>query len=62
MKLIGIDYGEKRVGIAFSDDAQKLAFPKETVNNNAQLIRYIAGLSKHSIVNPTLRTDKKYRH
>ena|SRR3989338_1217567 len=28
MKYIGIDYGEKRVGVAVSDDGGKMAFPR----------------------------------
>lgn len=28
MKYLGIDYGEKRIGVAVSDDDGKLAFPK----------------------------------
>lgn len=28
MKYLGIDYGEKRIGVAVSDDGGKIAFPK----------------------------------
>ena len=28
MKYLGLDYGEKRIGVAVSDDTGKLAFPK----------------------------------
>ncbi|MEK7503024.1 MAG: Holliday junction resolvase RuvX [Patescibacteria group bacterium] len=28
MKYLGIDYGEKRIGVALSDEGAKLAFPK----------------------------------
>ena len=31
MKIIGIDYGTQKVGIAISDDEGKLAFPVSTV-------------------------------
>ncbi len=31
MKYLGIDYGEKRVGIAISDDEGKIAFPRQTL-------------------------------
>lgn len=30
MRILAIDYGEKRVGIAISDEDQKIAFPLET--------------------------------
>ena len=33
-KVIGIDYGKKRIGIAISDIDQKIAFPLKTVENN----------------------------
>ena len=44
MKIIGIDYGRARIGVAFSDDNQKIAFPKDAVlgkhdaEKNAQLL------------------------
>jgi len=31
MKIIGVDYGRARIGVAFSDDNQKIAFPKDAV-------------------------------
>lgn len=31
MRYLGIDHGEKRVGIAISDDEGKIAFPRKTV-------------------------------
>lgn len=33
MRYLGIDYGEKRIGIAVSDDSGMLAFPHATVEN-----------------------------
>jgi RNase H-fold protein (predicted Holliday junction resolvase) len=41
MKYLGIDYGEKRVGIAVSDVEGKVAFPKVVLENNAQLLKTI---------------------
>ena len=38
MKILGIDYGSKKVGIAISDDGGTLAFPKNTLSNNENLI------------------------
>ena len=32
-KVIGIDYGKKRIGIAISDIDKKIAFPLKTVDN-----------------------------
>lgn len=33
MKYLGIDYGAKRIGLAVSDDAGTIAFPRETIAN-----------------------------
>ena len=42
MKYIGIDYGEKRVGIAISDNDGKVAFPKLVLENNPDLFKKIS--------------------
>lgn len=42
MKLLGIDFGRKRVGIAVSDEEQKIAFPKAVYPNDKKLINRIA--------------------
>lgn len=34
MRLLGIDYGTKRIGLAITDEGNKLAFPKEIILNN----------------------------
>ena len=38
MRLLGIDYGAKRIGIALSDTEQRLAFPHDTLINDKQTI------------------------
>lgn len=38
---IGIDYGEKRVGVAVSDEGERLAFPKATLSNDKHLVANI---------------------
>jgi methionine--tRNA ligase beta chain len=42
MKYLGIDYGEKRVWIAVSDNDGKVAFPKIVLENNADLFTKIS--------------------
>ncbi|MFA6227500.1 MAG: Holliday junction resolvase RuvX [Candidatus Paceibacterota bacterium] len=42
MKYLGIDYGEKRVGIAISDNDGKVAFPKIVFENNTDLFKRIS--------------------
>src|SRR3989344_6612058 len=33
MRYLGIDYGEKRIGVAVSDPLGRIAFPKKTIFN-----------------------------
>jgi len=33
MRLLGIDYGEKKIGIAISDESGKFAFPHGVIDN-----------------------------
>jgi putative holliday junction resolvase len=46
MKCIGIDYGSKRIGIAFSDEEGTMAFPREVIPNDGKAMQEIAGLVK----------------
>ena len=41
MKFLGIDYGAKRIGLAVSNDAGTIAFPRETVANMKGIIATI---------------------
>ena len=41
MKLIGIDYGDKKVGVAISDAEGLMAFPKGVFPNNLILMKEI---------------------
>lgn len=41
MRLMGIDYGTKRVGIALSDDKGMMAFPHVVLKNDATLMKEI---------------------
>lgn len=62
MKYLGIDYGEKRVGIAVSDIDGKVAFPKIVLENNAELVQRISDLCKESeIVSVVIGESKDYK-
>lgn len=37
-RLLGIDFGEKRIGVALSDEGCRLAFPHTIILNNKDLI------------------------
>lgn len=38
MKILGIDYGTKRIGIALSDEHASFAMPKTILENNTKLL------------------------
>lgn len=41
MRLMGIDYGEKRIGVAFSDESEGFAFAHSVVVNNNKAVGQI---------------------
>ena len=46
MRLLGIDYGTKRIGVAVSDEGASLAFPKEIVLNDENTYKRIGEILK----------------
>lgn len=46
MRILGIDYGAKRVGVALSDDKGMMAFPKAVLPNDNYLFTEIKNLVK----------------
>ncbi|MDZ7798076.1 MAG: Holliday junction resolvase RuvX [Patescibacteria group bacterium] len=36
-KLLGIDYGKKRIGLAVSDEEEKFSFARETLENKSKI-------------------------
>lgn len=42
MRVLGIDYGKKRVGLALSDPFGFFAYPFETIENDSNLIKNLA--------------------
>jgi methionine--tRNA ligase beta chain len=62
MKYLGIDYGEKRVGIAISDNEAKVAFPKVVLENNQDLIKKISDLCiENEIGSIVIGESKNYK-
>jgi len=45
MKILGIDYGSKRVGVAISDEGAQFAFPKTVILATGDLSENIAMLA-----------------
>jgi len=50
MRFLGVDFGEKRIGLATSDESGTLAFPKEIVLNNSDAIQRIGEIIKEENV------------
>jgi putative Holliday junction resolvase len=50
MRLMGIDYGTKRVGIALSDDQGLMAFPHSVLSNDSLLVGAIESIANRESV------------
>ncbi len=44
MRKMGIDYGSKRVGVAFTDDKGLMAFPHGVIKNDDALLKELVAL------------------
>ena len=61
-RFLGIDFGRKRVGIAISDEEQKIAFPKTIYTNDKKLLGKIADYcKKNSVVGIALGESKNFK-
>lgn len=45
MKILGIDYGTKRVGVALSDEGGSFAFPHRVLKNDGMLLENVLALA-----------------
>src|SRR3989338_4313896 len=45
-RFLGIDYGTKRIGLAVSNENNRLAFPKEIISNDADTFNRISEILK----------------
>ncbi len=46
MRFLGVDFGEKRIGLSVSDESGSLAFPKGIVPNNSDTLKRIGEVIK----------------
>lgn len=46
MKILGIDYGEKRIGVALSDEQSKIAFPYSVLENKGNIVEAVQNIQK----------------
>lgn len=62
MRYLGIDYGKKRVGVAISDEAGRLAFPKTTVwaENTENCLAQLAAIIQAEGVSEAVIGKPKY--
>lgn len=44
MRYLGVDYGSKKVGLAFSDEAGTMGFPHTIMRNSPRLVEEICAL------------------
>lgn len=58
-RLLGIDFGEKRVGISLSDEGVRLAFPHTTLINKKDLLNEVLDLAKEYDVEKIVIGDSK---
>ena len=47
MKLLGIDYGRKRIGFATGDTDQNIAFPRDVIEDQAKALDYVSRMIDH---------------
>jgi len=46
MRILGVDYGTKRIGLAISDENKRLAFPKEILLNDLNTFKALHEIIK----------------
>lgn len=44
MRILGLDYGTKNIGVAISDDKAMFAFPKDIFQNNDKIFTSLANI------------------
>jgi len=62
MKIIGIDYGTKRIGIAMSDEMGQFAFPLVVLTQSTSLVAEIKEIAKtHDVHDIVMGESKNYK-
>jgi len=59
MRLLGIDYGSKRIGIALSDDGGEFAIPVIVIENTKNNIKEIVDLANKNLVKEIVIGESK---
>jgi putative Holliday junction resolvase len=59
MKIMAIDYGEKRVGIASTDESGEFALPRMVLENDSQLLEKIVRFYKEGKIEKVILGESK---
>jgi putative Holliday junction resolvase len=59
MKIMGIDYGTKRVGVAFSDEGMQFAIPSEVIKNSKTLLSEIKEIADKNYIKEIVMGESK---
>lgn len=59
MRLLGIDYGTKRIGISLSDEGARLAFPHATISSDKKSVAEIKEIVKQYEVGKIIVGESK---
>ncbi len=59
MKILGIDYGTKYIGIALSDEGAQFAFPKGVILNDTDLFLRIAEFTQQEKISKIIVGDAR---
>jgi len=59
MRYLGIDFGEKRIGYAVSDDAGSIAFPRTTLRNDPMLMEQLAAVIEREAIGAIVVGDTR---
>jgi putative Holliday junction resolvase len=58
-RVLGVDFGTKRIGLALSDENRGMAFPLQVVENNKNAISIISKIIKEKEVNLVVIGESK---
>ncbi len=59
MRILGIDYGSKRVGVALSDAGRQFAMPLVVINNTKTLLEDVLKLAKENEIKEIVIGESK---
>lgn len=59
MKILGIDYGTKRIGLALTDDEGFMAFPHSTIQNDNKILENFEKVIKENDVEAIIIGESK---